>query len=81
MDEWELLIDCRENRILWWDGDYLMGKYFLDADPVEIKARKEQMGIDDDYHTAIPPDPTDYELQGIRDQLRAICGRPRKRKR
>ncbi len=67
------MIEHVENRILWEDGDYEMGRYFLDADPAEAKAKMTMMGIDDDYYTAIAPDPTDAELAAIRRTLHKLC--------
>ena len=79
MDDWAYLIDYLANRILWDDGDYEMGDEFLDAEPSEREAKMTMMGIDDDYYTAIAPDPTEEELRVIRRQLRAVCGRPERK--
>jgi hypothetical protein len=76
MDDWEYLIEYLANRILWEDGDYEMGDAFLDADPSEREIKMTLMGIDEDYYTAIAPDPTNEELGVIRQQLRAVCSGP-----
>ena len=76
LDEWEFLLYCLANRILWEDGDYKMGDNFMDADPRESRARMATMDIADDYYTAIAPDPTEKELVVIRQQLRRLCERP-----
>lgn len=72
---WEDLIECLSNRILWEDGDYDMADEFLDLDPDEARTRMGLMRIEADYYTAIPPDPSDAELDGVRETLRALCGR------
>ncbi len=76
LDDWEVLVDCLADRILWADEDYEMGDAFLDADPSEGRARMDMMGIADDYYTEIAPDPTDEQLKLIRRLLRSLCGRP-----
>ena len=75
VDDWEFLIECLANRIL-WEGDYEMSDVFLDADPSESGIRMGLMGIAEDYYTAIAPDPTDQQLEAIRRRLRWLCGRP-----
>ena len=75
-EEWEFLVDCLANRILWEDGDYEAGDDFLDADPTEGRARMAMLGIADDYYTDIAPDPTDEQLEPVRRTLRSLCGRP-----
>jgi hypothetical protein len=75
VDDWEFLIDCLANRIL-WEGDYEMSGVFLDADPTESGMQMDLMGIAEDYYTAIAPDPTDQQLELIRRRLRWLCGRP-----
>jgi hypothetical protein len=79
MEEWTFVIDHMANQILWEDGDFEMGDDFMDADPVESRLRKEMMGIADDYYTAIAPDPTDKDLEAIREQLRKLTGRKKPR--
>jgi hypothetical protein len=76
-DEWESLVDCLANRILWEDGDYEAGDDFLDADPAEGRVMMAMLGIVDDYYTDIAPDPTDEQLGPIRRTLRSLCGRPK----
>jgi hypothetical protein len=74
VEDWEFLIDCLANRIL-WEADYEMSDIFLDADPSESEMRLGLMGITKDYYTAIAPDPTDEQLEPIRRRLRWLCGR------
>jgi len=40
-------------------------------------ALKEQLGIEDDYYSAAPVEPTPAGLEEIRASLRRICRRPR----
>jgi hypothetical protein len=76
LKEWSDLIDELRDRILWDDRDYLAGDAFLDLDPAMGDALKEQLGIEDDYYSAAPVDPTPAGLKEIRATLRRICRRP-----
>lgn len=49
-----------------------MDDLFMDADPEMSKARKDHLSIEDDYFTAVPPDPSDRELAEARAVLRAL---------
>jgi hypothetical protein len=75
-DDWEFIVECLSNRILWCDGDHLAGDKYLDIDPAEARARMEMLGIAVNYYTDIAPDPTDEQLEPIRRTLRSLCGRP-----
>ena len=75
MEDWQFLLDFLANQILWDDGDYENADDFVDKDPRARAALKEMMGIDQDYFTAVAPDPTDTELAAIRKQLRKLCRR------
>jgi hypothetical protein len=75
--EWSDLLDELRDRIFWDDRDYLAGDTFLDLDPAVSNALKEQLGIEDDYYSAAPVDPTAAGLEEIRASLRRICRRPR----
>jgi hypothetical protein len=75
--EWSDLIEELRDRILWDDRDYLAGDVFLDLDPEVGDALKDQLGIEEDYYSAAPVDPTPAGLEEIRASLRRICGRPR----
>jgi hypothetical protein len=77
LEEWSDLIDDLGDRILWDDRDYLAGDAFLDLDPAVGDALKEQLGIEDDYYSAAPVEPTPAGLEEIRACLRRICRRPR----
>jgi hypothetical protein len=77
LTEWSDLIDELRDRILWDDRDYLAGDTFLDLDPAVADALKEQLGIEKDYFSAAPIEPTPAGLEEIRATLRRICRRPR----
>jgi hypothetical protein len=75
VEEWEFLVgECLANRILWADGDHEGGPGFLDADPAVSRYCIYELGIAEDYYTAIAPDPTDEQLDSVRRTLREICG-------
>jgi hypothetical protein len=74
--EWSDLIDVLRDRILWDDRDYLAGSFFLDLDPDLGCTLKEQLGIPEDYYSAVPVEPTRRGLEDVRASLRRICGRP-----
>lgn len=73
-DDWEFLVDDLANRILWEDRDYEAGHHFMDVDPLEADLKKELLGIQDEYYTDVVPDPTDAEIEEIRQTLRTLCG-------
>jgi hypothetical protein len=59
-----------------WDEDWKEAGVQLDADPAAGRAVKEVLGIDEDYYIAVPPDPTDEEMEGVWATLRELtkCG-------
>jgi hypothetical protein len=69
-EEWNLLLDCLEDRVL-WDNDWAMVEQ-LDADPEVSQRVKREMGISDDYFVAVPPDPTDEEAERLLLELREL---------
>ena len=75
LDEWEWMLETLENYVL-WDADYAMDDLFMDVDAKTSRRRRQKLGINDDYYTAIAPDPTDGELEKIRESLRIICQEP-----
>jgi hypothetical protein len=75
LGEWRLLVGCLADRVL-WDDDYEMAGEFLDLGPQEGRARRELLGIADDYYVAPAPDPTEKELEQARRTLRQLTGRP-----
>ena len=66
--EWELLAETLSQRIL-WDDDFNEAEQFLDASPDEATRLRSIFGIDNDYYAAVPPDPRDSDLPGIRAML------------
>ena len=70
--EWERMVECLADAVL-WDNDYQLGDVLLDEDPVEANAGKELFGIDEDYFTAIAPDPSDQEVELIIAELQDLC--------
>ena len=69
-DAWTLLVDCLEGRVL-WDNDWEMDQ-FLDADPDVGRRMRRELGISDDYFVAVPPDPTDAEVERLLGELREL---------
>jgi len=70
-DEWILFVECLTDRVL-WDNDWMDGDVYLDLPPEHAKKLKRMMGVTEDYYTAIPPDPSERELGGIRNRLRVL---------
>lgn len=71
IDEWSILLETLGDGVL-WDGDWEMDDLFMDVDPKTSKLRKEFLTIDDDYYTAVAPDPTPEQLAEARRLLRTI---------
>ena len=69
-DEWALLVDCLEDRVL-WDNDWEMSE-FLDVDPDVGRRMRRELGISDDYFVAVPPDPTDAQVERLLGELREL---------
>jgi len=69
-EEWELLIDCLQDRILWDDDWQLLAQ--LDAPPEASRRMKQELGIDDDYFVTVPPDPSDEEAARMIVDLRYL---------
>jgi len=69
-DDWDLLIECLEGRVL-WDDDWDMVDH-LDATPEVARRAKAKLGISDDYFVAIPDDPSDAEAERLLAELIAL---------
>ena len=69
-DDWDLLIECLEGRVL-WDRDWELEEQ-LDIEPVAGRRVKRELGIDNDYFVAVPPDPTDEEAERLLKELREL---------
>ena len=65
--EWEDPLDFLDQCIL-WDTDWALLEH-LDADPKKSREVKKQLGIDDDYFVAVPPEPADPEAARLLAEL------------
>jgi hypothetical protein len=65
--QWEYPLDFLEQCIL-WDTDWALSGH-LDADPKKSSRAKKQLGIDDDYFVAVPPDPSDAQAARLLAEL------------
>jgi hypothetical protein len=75
LDEWEILIECLGDRIL-WDADWDMPELFLDAEPATSRARRKRLGIDRNYFITPAPDPRDKEVPTLFANLHQMLGPP-----
>ena len=75
LDEWEVLVDSLAASVL-WDEDWRDNENLLDVDPKAGRALKELLGIDEDYYVAVPPDPTDVEVEGVWTTLLGLARGP-----
>jgi hypothetical protein len=74
---WEAMVNELCDSIL-WDRDFEMAESFLDVDPGVSRHRRRLLGIDDDYFTAVAPDPRLGEVLGLASRTRDIVrGKPR----
>ncbi len=71
LDEWEVLVGSLADGVV-WDEDWKDSESLLDADPKAGRAVKELLGIDADYYVAVPPDPTEGEMEGVWATLRGL---------
>lgn len=71
MEEWDLLVQVLSDRIL-WDEDFNDAVLYVDKPPEHAQFLKEAMMIDDDYFTAVPPDPREADLPRIREIIRDL---------
>jgi len=71
LDEWQVLVECLADAVL-WDEDWRDAENHLDADPQANRVVKKLLGIDEDYFVAVPPDPAEDEMEGVRAKLRAL---------
>ena len=72
--EWNLLIECIENGIL-WDDDWAAEELFADEPPEVARRIKRELNIEDDYFVWVPHDPAEAELPAILERLRELTGR------
>lgn len=71
MDKWEFLVEVLSSQIL-WDNDFNSEACFVDASPEFAQETYEDMGIDDEYFLAVPPDPRNANLDQIRKLLQEL---------
>ena len=69
--EWGILVEFLETRLL-WDADYLDEGLYADQAPEAGQFLKDQMGVPDEYFTAVAPDPTDRDLDVARQKIRGL---------
>jgi hypothetical protein len=72
---WADVIDRLMDQVLWADRDFEEEDLMLDVNPDLGSDLKSQLGIDDDYFTAVAPEPSADELVRVRQTLRKICER------
>ena len=70
MAQWELLIRCLQDRIL-WDADYEDLRR-LDDPPELRKVMGNWLGISETYYEAVARDPAPAELKELRKRLKAV---------
>jgi len=75
IDIWDLLLECLAGRVL-WDNDYELREN-LDLPPEEGKLLHATLGMDDDYFTAIAPDPPDDQVNLYLDALMGLTASAR----
>lgn len=71
-NEWRFAIEFLTDQIL-WDCDWGHELGSMDAAPEVAQGIKDFARIDDDYYTAIAPDPTPEQLRRIRSNLRELA--------
>lgn len=74
-DEWDLLLEEFEGRIL-WDADYELGDEFLDLPREEARERLQFFRIDPDYYLVEPDEPAEAGLIAARQTLARLLGLP-----
>jgi hypothetical protein len=75
--EWELVVDCLVDNVL-WDRDFEL-QVHLDADPDKSRDVKKKMGITEGYYSAVAHDPPDHQLNLYFDALYGLTPRGRGR--
>jgi len=73
-EQWENVIEWLADGIL-WDRDYEIADCFLDAAPDKAQHRKLLLGIDDEYFTAIAPDPLPDEVPRLLSETQLLARR------
>ncbi|MDR2117109.1 MAG: hypothetical protein LBP87_12085 [Planctomycetaceae bacterium] len=76
-DEWNFVIECLENDIL-WDGDYDLEE-FDDMAPDNASLLKQLFRIDDAYFSSIPEDPSRSAALDLLKATNKLCNKIIKR--
>jgi hypothetical protein len=71
VDRWGWLVELLADRVL-WDRDFEMVNEMIDAPPERAAAMRAALGITSSYYTAIAPDPTDLQVDGLFDSLEEL---------
>lgn len=74
VERWENLVEWLADNIL-WDRDYEIADCFLDVAPDKAQHRKLLLGIDDEYFTAIAPDPLPEEVPRLLTETQRLARR------
>ncbi|QEG39523.1 hypothetical protein [Roseimaritima ulvae] len=74
VERWETLVEWLADNIL-WDRDYEIADCFLDVAPDKAQHRKLMLGIDDEYFTAIAPDPLPAEVPRLLSETQRLARR------
>ncbi|QDS91666.1 hypothetical protein FF011L_03970 [Roseimaritima multifibrata] len=74
IERWSNVIDQLADSIL-WDRDYEIADSFLDAAPDKAQHHKVLLGIDDEYFTAIAPDPLPEQVPQLLSEAQLLAKR------
>ena len=69
-ETWTFLVECLMGCVL-WDNDYECQES-LDIPPEESRHLRAILGVADDYHTEVPPDPPDEQVNLYVDALMGL---------
>ncbi len=72
-ERWEDAVQSLMDCVL-WDTDWAAELVPLDMKPNDARLMKARADIDDDYYTAVAPEPSPAELRRIRDSLQQLVG-------
>jgi hypothetical protein len=71
LSEWEILVQVLTDRIL-WDEDFNDAELYVDKSPEHASILKSMMTIDDEYFTAVSPDPRESDLPRVRAVIQQL---------
>jgi len=72
LDEWEFCVGCLHDSLL-EDDDYLGEGMYVDLPPEKGAALRAWMGVKPEYFQAIADDPTQPQMEILRDEIVALC--------